>query len=167
MCFYSSPWSLGMGHKRDQDSSLTTCPKVLWTLSHLLNPPHCGPRFHFTHQQKPQPEGKKFSSHWSEIQEFIFLKVWSQAKLCYMGMLPKYRSVLFWIMKPLVVTFCPDIWNEKYQYIMCVLQKRVAKYVMTSTQHSWLIWILTFNKKGRWDAQGQLYFWLSGIHTLV
>lgn len=103
--FYPSfSWSLGMGHRRDQDSSFTICPKVLWTLSHLLNPfpQHC-PKFHFTHQWLPQPKGKKFSSHWSRIQEFICLKVWSQAKLCYLGMLPKHRSVL-----------CFESWNHQW-----------------------------------------------------
>lgn len=92
-------------------------------VSPLESPLNCCPKFHFMHQWKPQPERKKFPSHWSGIQEFIFRKVRSQAKLCYLGMLPKYRSVLFWIMKPLVVTLFPDIWDEKIPVQKCVFYK--------------------------------------------
>ena len=66
---------------------------TFWIRSH--------PKFHFMHQQKFQPKGKEFSSYWSGIQEFICLEVWSQAKLCYLGKLPKHRSVL-----------CFESWNH-------------------------------------------------------
>lgn len=100
-CFHGH---LGWATGEDQDSSFTICPKVLRTLSYLLNPfPQHHPKFLFTHQRKLQPKGKEFSSHWSRIQEFICLKVWSQAKLCYLGMVPKYRSVL-----------CFESWNHQW-----------------------------------------------------
>lgn len=70
-------------------------PMILWTLSHLLNsPPAPPPQVSFHASVKVSAEGKKFSSQWSGIQEFICLKVLSQAKLCYLGKLPKYRSAL-------------------------------------------------------------------------
>ena len=153
-----------MGQERDQDSLLTTRSEVLWTLSHLLNPLPCCPKFHFMHQRKPRPKEKKFSSHWSGIQEFIFLKVLSQAKLCYLGVLPKCRSVLFWIMKPLVVTLFPDISDEKQQYMMC-FTKEGCQVCCAFNLVFLVIWTLTFSKKGRWDAQGCLL--LNGIHVLV
>lgn len=125
-------------------------------VSPLESPLNCCPKFHFMHQWKPQPKGKKFPSHWSGIQEFIFRKVRSQAKLCYLGMLPKYRSVLFWITKPLVVTVFPDIRDEKHQYKNVCFTKEDCQVRYAFSLASLVNWTLIFHIKGGWDAGGHL-----------
>lgn len=115
------------------------------------------------HQWKPQPKGKQFPSHWSGIQEFIFRKVRSQAKLCYLGMLPKYRSVLFWIMKPLELTLFPDIWDEKHQYKNVCFTKEDCQVRYAFNLAFLVTWTWIFNIKGRSHLSLFLIKWYSHI----
>lgn len=131
--------------------------------------PYCRPKFLFTNQWKPQPKGKKFPSHWSGIQEFIFLKVWSQAKLCYLGMLPKYRSVL-----------CFESWNhERCNLMSRYLRWKTPAHNVCFTKEGCQVcyaFSLAFLGTYYWPSTKRagetpraisLYLCLCGIHTWV
>lgn len=64
-----------MGHKRDQNSSFTICLRFYGLHVTFWIPPMPTPSFILHIGEKASAKGKKFSSQWNRIQEFICLKV--------------------------------------------------------------------------------------------